>query len=138
MIADDDPLFLSILGDLLQERGLTTNVIPCQTGTSFLTLATERFHLKLPIKLAILDIIMQPLDGIATALALRALEKGLKVAQPTPILFLSAVRADDNLKKLLALCQPALYLNKGLDATPDKLGPRLERVIAYLLEQTRL
>jgi hypothetical protein len=41
------------------------------------------------------------------------------------------------LSKLIARCQPALYLNKGSDATPDKLGPRLEKVIGYLLAQGR-
>lgn len=137
MIADDDRFFLTLLTDLLNERGLTTNVIACESGTKFLSLAAERFHQALPIKLAILDIIMQPLDGIATAVALRALEKGLKVAQPTPILFLSAARSDDTLKMLIGRCQPALYLNKGSSATPDELGPRLEKVIGYLLEQGR-
>jgi CheY-like chemotaxis protein/predicted RNA-binding Zn-ribbon protein involved in translation (DUF1610 family) len=137
MIADDEHFFLSLLSDLLDQRGLTTNVIPCESGTKFLTVAAERFGQESPISLAILDIIMEPLDGVATALALRALEKGLKVAQPTPILFLSAVRYDESLKRLIGRCQPALYLNKGSDATPAKLGPRLDKVIAYLLEHGR-
>lgn len=137
MIADDDRFFRTLLADLLRERGLTPNVIPCENGTTFLTVAAERFRQELPIKLAILDIMMEPIDGIATAFALRALEKGLKVPQPTPVLFLSAVRSDDNLAKLIGRCHPALYLNKGSDATPERLGPRLERVIGYLSEQER-
>ncbi|MBI3988259.1 MAG: hypothetical protein HY347_01440, partial [candidate division NC10 bacterium] len=56
-------------------------------------------------------------------------------AKPTPVLFLSAVRCDDTLRRLIARCQPALYLNKGTDSRPDKLGPRLEKVIGYLLHQ---
>ncbi len=137
MIADDDRFFRTLLADLLHERGLTTNVIPCESGTTFLTAAAERFRQDLPIRLVILDIIMEPIDGIATAFAFRALEKGLKVAQPTPVLFLSAVRSDDNLTKLIGRCHPALYLNKGSDSTPERLGPRLERVIGYLSEQGR-
>lgn len=137
MIADDDRFFLSLLSDLLTERGLATSVIACESGTKFLSLAADRFHQGLPLKLAILDIIMQPLDGIATAVALRALETGLKVAHPTPVLFLSAARSDDTLRLLIGRCQPALYLNKGSHATPDQLGPRLEKVIGYLLEQGR-
>lgn len=137
LIADDDRLFRSLLADLLMERGLTATVIPCESGATFLTAAAERFLEGLSNKVAILDIIMEPLDGIATALALRALEKGLKVARPTPILFLSAARYNENLKRLIARCQPALYLNKGSDSTPDRLGPRLEKVIGYLLQQGR-
>ncbi|MBI4736627.1 MAG: response regulator [candidate division NC10 bacterium] len=137
MIADDDRFFLTLLSDLLTERGLATNVIACESGTKFLSLAADRFHQGVPLKLAILDIIMQPLDGIATAVALRALEKGLKVAQPTPVLFLSAARSDDTLRLLIGRCQPALYLNKGSHGTPGELGPRLEKIIGYLLEQQR-
>ncbi|MFN3477325.1 MAG: response regulator, partial [Candidatus Methylomirabilales bacterium] len=117
MIADDDRFFRSLLAALLDQRGFTTNIIPCESGPEFLSIAAERFLQGLPIKLAILDIMMYPLDGVATALAFRALEKGLKVAPPTPILFLSAARSDETLRKLIGRCQPALYLNKGSDAT---------------------
>ena len=132
MIADDDRFFRSVLTDILNERGLTTNVIAAESGPHFLTLAVERFRQNLPIKLAILDVLMQPLDGVATALALRAIEQGLKVPQPTPVLFLSTARLDDATYRLLSQCRPARYLNKGLDATPDRLGPRLDNIIGHL------
>lgn len=132
MIADDDRFFRSVLVDLLNERGMTTTVIAAESGPHFLTLAVERFRQNLPIKLAILDIIMDPLDGVSTALALRAIENGLKMPQPTPVLFLSAARLEDATYRLLSQCRPARYLNKGLDATPDKLGPRLDNVIGHL------
>ncbi|HSD52071.1 MAG TPA: response regulator [Candidatus Methylomirabilis sp.] len=132
MIADDDRFFRSVLGDILNERGLTTNVISAESGPHFLTLAVERFRQNLPIKLVILDILMEPLDGVATALALRAIEQGLNVPQSTPVLFLSAARLDDATYRQLSQCRPARYLNKGLDATPDKLGPRLDNIIGHL------
>lgn len=135
LIADDDRFFRSLLGNLLVERGLTANVIPCESGATFLTVATKRLLQGLPNKVAILDILMEPLDGIATAVAYRALEKALKVIRPTPLLFLSAVRYDEILKKAISHCYPALYLNKGADATPDKLGPRLESVLGHMLRQ---
>ena len=132
MIADDDMFFRSVLTDLLSERGMATNVIAAESGAHFLTLAVERFRKNLPIRLAILDIIMQPLDGVTTALALRAIEQGMNITQPTPILFLSAARLEDATYRRLSQCRPARYLNKGLDATPDKLGPRLDNVIGHL------
>jgi hypothetical protein len=61
----------------------------------------------------------------------------LKVTQPTPILFLSAVPSDSALKDIVNRYQPALYLNKGSDAVPDKLGPRLEQLIGYLLQREK-
>jgi CheY-like chemotaxis protein len=137
LIADDDKLFRAILADLLVEMGLTAKVIPCESGIVFLREITERFREALPCKLAILDIIMEPLDGIAAAISLRAIEKGLNVAQPTPILFLSAARYDEKLTRLISRVRPALYLNKGSDATPDRLGPRLQKVIGHLFQQGR-
>jgi CheY-like chemotaxis protein len=137
MIADDSRTFRTLLAEVLKERGLAKSVIPCESGGEFLALAAERISQKLPIKLAILDILMENLDGVATALALRAFERGLKVPQPIPILFLSGVPSDDNLKKIMREHQPALYLNKGADVTRDKLGPRLQQLIGYLVQRER-
>lgn len=133
LIADDDRFFRELLSNLLEEGGVARSVIPCESGMEFLSKAAERLHEGLPIRLAILDILMAPLDGTATAFALRAMERGMK-APSTPILFLSALRADDDLRRIIARCQPALYLNKAVEATPDKLAPRLEKVIMYLLQ----
>ncbi len=137
MVTDDDKFFRILLSDLLTERGLSTEVITCESGTEFLTRTAERLRDQSPIRLAILDIIMQPIDGVSTALALRAVERGLKMAHPIPFLFLSAARLDETLTKLLGLCRPAVYLNKGQDSTPDKLGPRLDKVIERLLAQEK-
>lgn len=137
MIADDARTFRTLLADVLKDIGLAERVIACESGTEFLSLAVERISKGLPIKLAILDIVMENMDGIATALALRAVEKGLKVAQPIPILFLSSVPSDDTLKNLMREYQPALYLNKGVDSTRDKLGPRLEQLIGHLFQKEK-
>jgi hypothetical protein len=73
------------------------------------------------------------MDGSVAALALRALEKGLDRSSPVPILFLSAMRADDSLRQVIEHCGPALYLNKGKDATPPRLARRLKELIPHLL-----
>ena len=137
MVTDDDKFFRVLLSDLLTHRNLTAEVITCDGGSQFLTRAVERLREQLPIRLAVLDIIMQPLDGVSTALALRAVERAFMAAHPIPFLFLSAARLDDTLTKLLGQCRPAVYLNKGQDATPDKLGPRLDKVIEHLLAQEK-
>ena len=134
MIADDARTFRGLLTEVLKERGLAQKVIACESGAEFLALAAERISQRLPIKLAILDIIMENLDGVSTALALRAFEKGLRVEQLIPILFLSAVPSDDTLKNIMREHRPALYLNKGSDVTRDKLGARLEQLIGYLVQ----
>ena len=39
-----------------------------------------------------------------------------------------------HLPRFIAKCQPALYLNKAADSTPEKLGDRIEKVVTYLLQ----
>jgi len=75
-IADDNQFFRTFLADLLVERGITANVISCENGATFLSATTERLHQGLSNPLGILDIVMEPMDGITAAMALRAVEQG--------------------------------------------------------------
>lgn len=134
LVADDDRLYRTLLGDLLQERRLAATVEGCAGGAELLARATARFHDHLPVKLVILDLMMAPLNGAATGIAFRALEKGLGLSPPVPILFVSGSPVDDAMKALLATCAPALFLHKGADKSPDALGRRLEQVMAMLLK----
>ncbi len=134
LVADDDRLYRTLLRDLLQGRGMAATVEACAGGAELLARATARFHDQLPVKLVILDLIMAPLNGAATGIAFRALEKGLGVSPPVPILFVSGSPVDDAMKALLAKCAPALFLHKGADKSPEALGRRLEQVMAILLK----
>jgi CheY-like chemotaxis protein len=106
----------------------------CASGAELLARATARFNERLPVKLVILDLMMTPLNGAATGIAFRALEKGLGLAPPAPILFVSGSPVDEEMKALLAKCAPALFLHKGADKSPEALGRRLEQVMAILLK----
>lgn len=133
VVVDDDQLIRTLLADLLPREGLATEVLSCDSGTSFLTRITERFRQEQPVRLVILDIVMSPLDGLASALALRALERGFERGAAIPILFFSGVRATEELRKQMAGCTPAYYLNKGSDATPERLAERLRSLFAQVL-----
>lgn len=132
-VADDDRLFRTMLTDLLIDRGLALKVLACEDGADFLAQMAGRLRHELPTRLAILDILMHPLDGTAAGIALRALEKGFGLPQPIPILYLSAVRVDEGLRKQIELSAPALYLNKAVDATPERLADRIQRIVTQLL-----
>lgn len=135
IIADDDKSFRSTIADLLIQRGLALSVIACEGGFELLSQITERFRNALPVGLVILDVLMPYLDGLATAKALRAVEKGLHTSFPIPILFLFPVRSDESWQKAIARCQPAFFLNKGPDSSPDQIAERIEKIISYLLRQ---
>lgn len=133
VVVDDDQLILTLLADLLPREGLATEVLSCGSGASFLTQITQRFRQEQPVRLVILDIVMSPLDGLASALALRALERGFERGAAIPILFFSGVRATEELRKQMAGCTPAYYLNKGSDASPERLAERLRQLFAQVL-----
>jgi CheY-like chemotaxis protein len=128
LVVDDDKFFRTLLTDLLTREGLAAEALAFDSGPSFLTQLTRRFRQEEPVRLAILDILMTPLDGLATAVALRALERGFDREAPIPILFFSAVRATEALRSHMVLCAPACYLNKGSDAAPERLAERLREI----------
>ena len=132
VVVDDDNFFRTLLGDLLGQEGLASEVVSCDSGTSFLAQLTERFRQNKPIRLAILDIVMSPLDGVASALAMRALERGFDRGAPIPILFFSAAKATDALRKHMARCAPAYYLNKGSDSSPGRLAGRMRELFGQV------
>lgn len=137
VLADDELLFRSMLSDILIAERVGEEVIACESGTQLLTECVRRFRDARPISLIILDILMKPMDGSVAALALRALEKGFDLPAPVPILFVSAVRADESLRRLTEGCAPALYLNKGKDSTPPRMARRIKELIPHLLTSMR-
>ncbi|MFQ5840506.1 MAG: response regulator [Candidatus Methylomirabilales bacterium] len=133
IFADDDPFFRELLHKILETGRLAREVIACESGPALLTACVYRFRDQLPINLAILDIRMTPMDGPTAAVALRALEAGFDIPDPTPVLFLSAIRADETLRKLLSNAVPAFYLNKAADAGPNQLAERLKALMPRLI-----
>jgi CheY-like chemotaxis protein len=117
------------LRDLLVEQRLASTVVACESGAELLQKFTERLIPGETSHLVILDILMKDLDGVAAAKAVRAVERAFEVKYQVPIIFLSALRLDASLRQFVARVQPALFLNKGVDATPDKLGARLRRLM---------
>lgn len=134
VLADDDFLFRRLFVDVLIQQKLAKEVIVHQNGPALLTECARRFRGQHPISLVILDILMTPMDGRAVAFALRALEKGFDLSTPVPILFLSAVRADDSIRRMTEDCAPAFYLNKGKDIAPSQLGSRVRDIIPRVLK----
>jgi len=133
-VVDDDPLMAAVLTDLLPAIGIARQVMAADSGPDFLQLATRHLRDGGALGLVILDYMMAPVDGASTAFALRAIERGFGVSPPIPILFFSARRCDDRLRRAMAACQPALYLNKGQDLEGDRLTVRLKELAGRLRE----
>jgi len=137
IVADDSAMIRELLRDLLVHKSITEigGVAECGDGSSFITMFTRRAVEGNPFSVAILDIAMPILNGVNAAIAMRAIEKALGLKH-TPILFFTAHKCDDNFKKVLSYCRPALYVNKGTSSTPDLLSSRVGQVVVRLLKET--
>ncbi len=135
IIADDATTTLTMLQDFFTSRATFNHIVAVSHGGQVIKTLTELWHAGREVALAILDIRMPILNGAQTAIAIRWMEKGFGIVKPTPILFLSALRIDDNLKKVIAYCRPASYLNKASD-DPETLLKRLNQVVMKIIADT--
>lgn len=136
LICDDSLMIRELLGDVLVKNKLALNVITARDGSDFITCFTQGINKKAFFNLVVLDLAMPVLNGTNAAIAMRAIEKANHLT-PTPILFFTAYKCDENFKKVLAFCKPALYLNKGVSSTPDLLASRISQVVERLLKDSQ-
>ncbi|HUT52361.1 MAG TPA: response regulator [bacterium] len=136
LVAEDSMVFREVLQDKVVERGIARQVEMADNGEEFLAMFTRRLAHGLPVSLAVLDIRMPGMNGVNAAMAMRAVEKGLGMKRPVPILFFSSVKCDDTLKELFKRCSPARYINKGASPSPENLADRLVEVIQRLLTES--
>ena len=133
--AEDSPLLLKTIGNMIQAKGISKEVESCINGEEFITKVTERMKQNQAVSLAILDVAMPILNGINAAIIFRAVEKGFGKKRFTPILFFTSYKCDDTFKKVLKYAAPAKYINKGTGSSPDQFAERLFQVIHQLLAE---
>ena len=133
--AEDSPILLKTLSQMLVDRNIAKTVEPCKNGEEFISRVVERLKNNLPVSLVILDVNMPVLNGINAAVIFRAIERGFGKKRPTPILFFTSYRCDDTFKKVLKYCAPAKYINKGTGSSPEEFVQRLYQVVSQLLAE---
>jgi len=134
LVCDDSSMMRELLRDVLVKNKLTKGVVASKDGADFITLFCSHIQGKKPFSLVVLDVAMPILNGINAAISMRAIEKALKI-RATPILFFTGHKCDENFKKVLSYCKPALYVNKGISSTPDLLSSRIGQVVEQLLKE---
>jgi CheY-like chemotaxis protein len=134
LVVDDSRYTRKILEDILKARNFSTHVLSYQNGLEFISAYTKMLNEGKKTDIAIIDLNMPVMDGLTAARLMRSLE--LQNGKPqTPIVFFSAEKADEGLRKQMENLDPANYVNKGSDPDPDKLASRVESLIGYLMEK---
>lgn len=134
LVCDDSSMLRELLKDVLIENKLSKEVVTSKDGADFICIFCTHIKNKNPFSLVVLDVAMPILNGINAAISMRAIEKALNI-KPTPILFFTGNKCDENFKKVLSYCKPALYVNKGTSSTPDLLSSRISQVVERLLKE---
>lgn len=83
------------------------------------------------INFAIVDINMPEMDGLTAVRTIRALEDKNGIER-VPVVFFSAVKATEDLRKQMSILEPANYINKGVSPSPQILAERVEVLLHFL------
>ena len=134
LVTDDSHYTRKIIEDLLRARKFSSQVMAFQNGLELISAYSKLLEEKKMIDIAIIDLNMPVMDGLTAARLMRSVE-AQNNTKKTPIMFFSAEKADENLRKQMQNLEPANYVNKGSDPDPDKLASRVESLIAYLMEK---
>jgi len=132
LAADDSDLTRDLIRESLLKKKMARSVLSSKNGQEFITSFTRRLAENQSVDLVILDVEMPVIDGITAARMMRAVEGQYGKAK-VPILFFSAHKCDENLKRQISLFKPASYVNKGSDSDPEKLLERIDLLIGYFM-----
>lgn len=127
-VADDRESLRNAVAEDLSTLGLASEVEVFVDGAQFASAVNACVTEEPPFDLVILDLQMPVFDGLKAANFLRSLEKQ-RGWKPVLILFFSAIRCDERLRRVLASMGPSCYLNKGSVGTRANLPKRLEQVL---------
>jgi CheY-like chemotaxis protein len=128
---DDAEMTRTLVMTFLQDKGLAQEVLAFANGREFVSAVSHRLSAGKPLDCAILDIEMPVMDGFTAARLLRAMEQAQQ-QHPCPIIFFSARKADEGLRKQMSLFRPARYLNKGAEGDVQDLMRRVGILVSHL------
>jgi len=133
-IAEDSDFTRKLLKDMVLKKSLAREVIAVTNGLELITEYAKLMKKNITSSFAIIDLNMPVMDGLTAARTLRALEEKEGIAK-VPIVFFSAVKADESLKKQMELLTPAHYMNKGSDTVPENLIRRVQGLLSFIAQR---
>ncbi len=133
VVAEDAGFIARAVVDALLRSGIVRTVDLAADGLELVAVFTRYAQARQAIDLAVVDIEMPRLSGLAAARMARAIEHKHELA-PAALIFLSGVVCDPALRQQIQAFAPAYYINKGnlasVDELPVRLGPLVARIQA--------
>ncbi len=134
LVAEDSQFVNKIIIDVLRSNRFSKNLKAFYNGLELTKAYSELLSKGAKIDIVIIDLNMPVMDGLTAARTIRSMETQHKTS-PAPIVFFSAVKADNTLRKQMEMLSPASYMNKGSDPHPEKLAERVVQLVGYLMEK---
>jgi len=134
LFAHADRAFTEALSAALREQPAMPPLVSVADGAAALGEYLRAHRAGAAPRLVIADLALPRLDGRATALALRATERGL-ATPPAALLLYTAEAAGDELKALLSRCGRAVHLQRPTALPVAEQARRLMIAIEKLLAQ---
>lgn len=138
IVADDEKLVRSVIGEIFLDQGVAKEIIYCANGSEVVREFTKL--LGEPMGLLVLDLEMPVLNGLQTAMAVRKIERA-KSLSPVPILFFSGRKREKRLDDAMRKLGPSMYMFKGGDHTDthprEVLGERVRKVVKLLMREMK-
>ena len=135
LIAEDSDFARKLLKELVLKKSLASEVIAVTNGLELITEYTKLLKQNITSSFAIIDLNMPVMDGLTAASIIRSLEEDEENVVKIPIVFFSAVKADEELRRQMELLSPAHYLNKGSDPVPENLIKRVQGLLNFIAQR---
>jgi CheY-like chemotaxis protein len=136
-IAEDSNFARRLLRELVLKKMLASEVVDVTNGLELISEYSKIIKKNIKKRFAIIDLNMPVMDGLTAARTLRAIEEKEGVKK-IPIVFFSAVKADEGLKRQMELLAPAHYVNKGSDPDPESLARRVQSLLNFISQRYKM
>jgi CheY-like chemotaxis protein len=131
IVAEDSEFLRTLLKELIIKKSLSDNVIAVSNGIELVAEYTRLINERARINFAIIDLNMPEMDGLTAVRTMRVLEDRSNIKR-VPVVFFSAIKADEALRKQMSILEPAHYINKGVSPSPQILAERVEVLLHFL------
>ncbi|HTR44783.1 MAG TPA: response regulator [Thermodesulfovibrionales bacterium] len=136
LIAEDSQNIREMISGVLEDRKFSAKVAAYENGLELISAYSKLLAAQAAVDVAIIDLNMPIMDGMTAARTMRALEVQHGIL-PVPIVFFSAMKADDALRVQMELLRPASYMNKGSHPDTGRLAERVEMLVGQLMKEYR-